>query len=493
MRQSDILFCILKPCSCSRGQTLQFFQSSAIVGHGDGQSLMWHHWHHHSLSNSRYGRIAKIILKAWTAQNVQLFPAGRSWVALTWFDVWPDLWKLYTSWLLVLPPFLIDLTFGSCFVWPCLISFAGFRTSIDFVGQSSPFPAASVVGLPTIGWCFSQDSGKMEQVVKELHGSKVGDGDVVEDWIWTGGWNSSSFHRGDDSCFLTHSQILRDVVDIVPILWLDMLVDPNEKWTWSIPSPSLPSFSWLFLGLLPQECTWFTDVFNQFLREMARMYYSLKVGAFFEGMRPELQDHQCCCPEEGRGPCSIFLALAAQDKMLNPLCSVMLLIALRITSCQWTRFGQGLLAEKLSRTVFEPPTPGTVRKLERNEKRKKLENCSMTCAAGNDGCFNKIEDSQHHRIPDISLKNGIWRFFGVKTHPQGIGHVGFCWCLTWWFLCSSVLPALAGEGTNLWPAIWLLNGDDMGWPYDPSIHQPMGKPDGPTIWFHHDQKTNDLP
>jgi hypothetical protein len=50
------------------------------------------------------------------------------------------------------------------------------------------------------------------------------------------------------------------------------------------------------------------------------MYYSLKVGAFFEGMRPELQDHQCCCPEEGRGPCSIFLALAAQDKMLNPLC-----------------------------------------------------------------------------------------------------------------------------------------------------------------------------
>ena len=74
---------------------------------------------------------------------------------------------------------------------------------------------------------------------------------------------------------------------------------------------------------------------------------------------------------------------------------------------------------------FEPPTPGTVRKLERNEKRKKLENCSMTCAAGNDGCFNKIEDSQHHRIPDISLKNGIWRFFGVKTHPQGIGHVVF--------------------------------------------------------------------
>ena len=170
---------------------------------------MWHHWHNHSLSNSRYGRIAKIILKAWTAQNVHPFPAARSWVALTWFDVWPHLWKLYTSWLLVLPPLLIDLTFGSCF-------------------------ATLVVGLPTIGWCFSQDSGKMEQVVKELHGSKVGDGDVVEDWIWTGGWNSSSFHkwltwRVDDSCFLTHSQILRDVVDIVPILWLDMLVDPNEK------------------------------------------------------------------------------------------------------------------------------------------------------------------------------------------------------------------------------------------------------------------------
>lgn len=52
---------------------------SAIVGHGDGQSL-WHHWHQHSLSNSRYGRIAKIILKAWTAQNDTKrasFPSGQ--------------------------------------------------------------------------------------------------------------------------------------------------------------------------------------------------------------------------------------------------------------------------------------------------------------------------------------------------------------------------------------------------------------------------------
>ena len=170
----------------------------------------------------------------------------------------------------------------------------------------------------------------------------------------------------------------------------------------------------------------------------------------------------------------------------------MLLIALRITSCQWTRFGQGLLAEKLSRTVFEPPAPGTVRKLERNEKRKKLENCSMTCAAGNDGCFNKIEDSQHHRIPDISLKKdkrNLEVFWGQDSPRRNRS----CWFLLVFDLVVSFFKRFASACWQryqpLTSACWLLNGDDMGWPYDPSINQPMGKPDSPTTWFHH---TKDL-
>ena len=86
----------------------------------------------------------------------------------------------------------------------------------------------------------------------------------------------------------------------------------------------------------------------------------------------------------------------------------------------------------------------------------------MTCAAGNDGCFNKIEDSQHHRIPDISLKNdkrNLEVFWGQDSPPRNRS----CWFLLVFDLVVSLFKRFASACWRRYQPLTSYLAVEWGW------------------------------